>query len=213
MSAAMNGKIHDFKSEHAWAEAQTGAPYWEQLYHQWFPDFLSRQPIPPGGVGQRHGRDTVVVLTNGEQLCVQEKIRRLRDTGDILLEYEHRFRSGYVKPGWVNADEHYDFLAYVFVPSQVGYLLPFQPLRAAWLGHREEWLKLGGGDRQGFRLCPAQNRDYVTWSVAVPTKTLYRAVGSALRVTWEDGAVASGGEPPGTSHVGEYGAYRMEPLV
>jgi hypothetical protein len=205
MSGVNRRPVHDFATDMEWADGQTEQDYWERVYRYWFPDFLTRQTVA-SGVGQRQGRDTVVLLSNGESLKVQEKVRRRRDTGDILLEYEHRYPSGYQKPGWVDADSLYDYLAYVFVPSAVGYLFPFQSLRAAWLRYRDGWLESGKASRDGFRLCPAQNPGYVTWSLAVPTLRLYRAVGDALRVSWAE-------PEPATLKPDAGGTYRMERLI
>lgn len=176
--------VHDFSDDLAYSEEQANAAYWLTLYRGWFPDFLSRTVVPDG-VGQRKGRDTVVVLTNGENLKVQEKVRRREDTGDVLLEYEHRYPSGYVKPGWIDTDSAFDFLAYVFEPSRVGYLFPFQSLRAAWRAHRDEWMGRARSKETGWRLVPARNAQYVSWSIAVPTMPLYRAVYHAQIGRWD----------------------------
>lgn len=175
--------MHDFRQKLDWSQEQAVAPYWEVLYRKWFPDFLNRS-ILPDGHGQRRGRDSVIVLTNGESLRVQEKARDRADTGDILLEFVHEYPSGYERPGWVESNELYQYLAYVFVPTRTGYLFPFQSLRAAWLQHREDWLRWADVPNSGFWVVPAQNKDYVTKSLAVPTKKLYQAVGNALRVRW-----------------------------
>jgi hypothetical protein len=176
---------HDFGERLHWSNQQVGDPVWDKVYRAAFPDFLSRLVVPDG-TGQRRGRDSLVALTNGDTLRVQEKARDLADTGDILLEYEHKYPSGLAKAGWMEKDESCDFLAYIFVPSRTGYLFPFQPLRAAWTRHKQEWLRLAAGDRDGFRRCPARNAKYTTWTVAVPTDRLYSAVGKALRVHWTD---------------------------
>jgi hypothetical protein len=178
-------KPHDFNERLRWAEAQTAEPYWDKVYRLWFPDYLQRLVLPDG-TGQRRGRDSLIVLKNGDTLRVQEKARERLDTGDILLEYEHRYANGRTQPGWMAKDESCDYLAYVFVPSRAGYLFPFQPLRVAWLRNKSQWLGLAERNRDGFRRCPAQNRDYTTWSVAVPIDVLYPAVGSALRVHWPE---------------------------
>ena len=167
--------MNDFTDDLAWSHAQSDADWWEDVYRQAFPNFLTMTHLPADGWAQRAGIDRLVTLTDGTVLKIDEKVRRSQ-WPDILLEYwsDERRRS----PGWIAKPLTCDYIAYAFAPTQVCYLLPFQTLRRAWFVNRQEWV-------EAYRRIEAQNAGYVTVSVAVPVPVLLDALADAMTVKWE----------------------------
>ena len=128
------------------------------------------------GWHQRAGIDRLIVLSSSKTLHIDEKVRE-KDYGDILLEFwsdkERR------TPGWIAKDLSCDFIAYAIAPSRRCYLLPFQPLRAAWRDRRADWVA-----RFGRR--EAQNAGYTTVGVPVPVEEVFTAITDALLVSWAE---------------------------
>lgn len=151
------------------------APFWLDVYRQAFPGLQAAVNVRDDGWAQRGGIDRVLTLKSGKTLNVDEKVRA-KDYPDILLErWSDRDRR---KPGWMQKDLACDFIAYAFVPSRRCYLLPFQTLRSAWLKNGREWI-------EKYQHVPAQNRTYVTESIAVPIDVLMAALQDAMVVSWE----------------------------
>ena len=174
----MTAKVHDFQESLAKSHAQADAPWWIEVYRLAFPDLASAVCVRNDGWAQRGGIDRVLTLHCGKTLLVDEKVRD-KDWPDILLEYwsdyEHRVR------GWVAKDLACDFIANAFVPSQTCYLLPFQTLRRAWRKNHRVWVA-------DYKRIEAQNKGYVTVSVAVPIDVLMAALGDAMKVQWSAAA-------------------------
>lgn len=171
--------VHDFNKSLKFSHDQADAPFWLEVYREAFPTLASAVSVRDDGWAQRGGIDRVLTLCGGRTITVDEKIRK-KDWPDILLEYwSDRDRK---KPGWVNKDLACDFIAYAFLPSQTCYLLPTLTLRRAWLLNGRDWIK------QYQPPVEAQNKGYVTVSVAVPRDVLLAALTDAMRVTWGDAA-------------------------
>jgi hypothetical protein len=127
----------------------------------------------------------VITLTSGRMITVDEKVRE-RDWPDILLELwsneEQRV------PGWIQKPLACEFIAYAFVPSAKCYLLPTLTLQRAWRLHGHDWI----ATCQEVR---AQNKSYVTLSVAVPIDELLAAISDAICVRWERDTAPEWDEP------------------
>jgi hypothetical protein len=166
---------HDFYECLARSHAQANAPFWFDIYRRAFPDLRAAVSVCDDGWGQRGGIDRVLTLVSGKTLWVDEKVR-YTDYPDILLEYwsdkERRVR------GWVAKDLACDYIAYAFIPSQTCYLLPFQPLRAAWRTNCDEWVGV-------HPYVEAVNDGYTSVGVAVPIRVLMRSLNDAMCVNWE----------------------------
>jgi len=148
---------------------------WEEVYRAAFPGFMGMHDLRDDGWWQRAGIDRSIVLSNSKTVLVDEKVRK-KDWGDILLEY---FSDEARKtPGWVRKDLACDFIAYAFLPSRKCYLLPFLQLRRAWDSNGRRWFKQ-------YEIIRADNGNYKTASVAVPTDVLLAALTDAMLVRWE----------------------------
>ncbi len=167
--------IHDFDESLRLSHEAADAPFWLDVYRQAFPGLQAAVNVRDDGWAQRGGIDRVLTLKSGKTLNVDEKVRA-KDYPDILLErWSDRARR---KPGWMQKDLACDFIAYAFLPSQRCYLLPFPTLRRAWLKNGREWI-------EKYPHVPAQNRTYVTESIAVPIDVLMAALQDAMVVSWE----------------------------
>lgn len=174
-------QLHSFQDSLAKSHAQAEAPWWFDVYRQAFPGFVSMMNVRKDGWAQRGGIDRVVQLSSGRTVTVDEKVRE-KDWGDILLErWSDRDRQ---VPGWIQKDLACDYIAYAFVPSERCYLFPFLDLRRAWLSHGRRWCALAQNDRDGFRIVDAQNRGYVTQSIAIPTSDLFASLKDGMCVSW-----------------------------
>jgi hypothetical protein len=172
---------HNFATSLAVSKQTEDEPWWHEIYSRAFPGYLSAVSVREDGWAQRGGIDRVVTLKSGKTLTIDEKVRQ-QAWGDIALErWSDRVRK---KPGWMQKDLACDFIAYAFVPIQTGYLFPFLMLRRAWLSHGREWCELASNQEAGFRVVLADNGNYVTESIAVPTATLLSAVREAMTVSW-----------------------------
>lgn len=167
--------VHDFGASLAYSHSQSDAPWWEQVYRQAFPSFAAMVDVRADGWAQRGGIDRQLVLRDGTTLAIDEKVRS-KVYDDFLLERwsDQQRRT----PGWMQKALTCDYIAYAFVPSRTCYLLPFQLLRRAWRLNGEDWIGK-------YRLVEAQNRGYVTESVAVPIAVVLDAVRDAMVVTWK----------------------------
>ena len=173
--------VHDFEESLDFSESYTDAPWWEEVYRQAFPSMVSMTAVRQDGWAQRGGIDRVIILRSSKTLSIDEKVRR-KDRPDILLEYLSNDQTGAL--GWVAKDLATDYIAYAFIPSQRCYLLPFATLRCAWKEHAAEWIALGKAGDDGFRICPAKNPAYTTFSVAVPIPQLMAALTDAMVIDW-----------------------------
>jgi hypothetical protein len=171
--------VHDFERSLRLSQEQSASPWWELVYREAFPEFAGMTYVGDCPT-QRDGVDRLVVTSNGHVHRVDEKVRTV-DYPDICLEYWSSVERR--SPGWVAKDLGCDFIAYAFVPSGRCYLLPSALLRRAWRLHGRHWVRMGEARHDGFRLIEAQNRGYVTRSVAVPIEELLDAIrGASVRV-------------------------------
>lgn len=167
-------KVHNFKESLAFSYQHEHNEMWDIVYKKAFPTFQDSYSVKNDGWAQRGGIDRVVVLESGKTLSIDEKIRA-RDYGDILLEYWSNLERK--TPGWVAKDLACDYIAYAFAPSKKCYLLPFQQLRQSWKKNKNEWVKK-------YKRIEANNGNYTTISVAVPTNILFDSLLDSMRVSW-----------------------------
>ena len=168
-------KVHNFNEQLQFSRGQIKEYWWEEIYFKAFPTLKSVVEITEDGWAQRAGIDRLIILNSGKQIYVDEKVRR-NNYGDILLEYwsdEEKQR-----PGWIAKDLATDFIAYAIVPIRECYLLPFHTLRRAWKENRFNWVR-------NYKEVRAQNRGYVTVSVAIPTDILLKSLQDAMKIKWD----------------------------
>jgi len=164
--------IHDFQERLAWSHDQEEQPFWEAVYRAAFPGLLSVNSVRQDGWAQRAGIDRVIVLSSGKVIKIDEKVRS-KSYDDILLErWSDEQRK---QPGWVQKPLDCDFIAYAFIDSGVCYLLPTLLLQRAWRENGRKWI----AECQEVR---AQNKGYVTVSIAVPIADLLDAIRECIIV-------------------------------
>jgi len=176
-------RVHDFQESLRQSQSYTDAPWWEQVYRDAFPGFLAMMCVRGNCQAQHLGIDRIVTLGSGQCLRIDEKVRE-RDWPDFVLERWSSNRRPNPTAGWIQKPLQCDYIAYAFVPSRTCYLLPFQQLRRAWIRNGRAWIDLAYRERNGFRVVEAQNRGYVTESIAVPKQVLLDAMLDAMRVVW-----------------------------
>jgi len=180
----MSAPVHDFQESLALSHKYEDAPWWKGVYKRAFVGFRGMYSVRRDGWWQRAGIDRVILLSNSKQVLVDEKVRS-HDWGDILLErWSDKARK---VPGWMQKNQACDYIAYAFAPTGVCYLLPFLQLRAAWVKHGLDWIARAESEleeNRGWRVVPAENKTYVTESIAVPTAVLLSALLGALRITF-----------------------------
>jgi hypothetical protein len=166
---------HDFHQSLRESHAYADAAWWGDVYRQAFQNVESMVSVRDDGWAQRGGIDRIVTLACGRTIEIDEKVRK-EDWPDILLE---RWSDEARKvPGWIQKPLRCEFIAYAMIPSRLCYLLPTLQLQAAWRIHGRRWV-------QEYKPIRAQNRGYITLSVAVPPDVLFGAMQTAMCFTWE----------------------------
>jgi hypothetical protein len=168
--------IHDFGQSLKLSQSYANAPWWEPVYREAFPGFVSMHYVAKDGWAQRGGIDRNIQLDCGKNVTVDEKVRA-EDWNDILLERwsdeEKRIA------GWIQKALACDYIAYAFIPSGRCYLFPFLQLRRAWLLNGRIWI-------EQYPAVRARNNGYTTLSHPIPIDVLLRAVIDASLVTWRE---------------------------
>lgn len=173
-------KVHVFADSLALSHAFAEADWWERAYRAGIPGFQSMSSVRADGWAQRGGIDRIVTLKSGKTVLVDEKVRSHAWPDFLLERWSDRDRR---RPGWIQKDLACDFIAYAFVETKVCHLLPYLPLRAAWLRHGREWVRR-------YPTILANNPGYVTESVAVPIPVVMAAIAGAMAVSWDEMAAA-----------------------
>jgi hypothetical protein len=180
----------------AYSHSQADSPWWETVYRKAFPDHVALIDLRHDGWHQRAGRDRAVVLSSGQTIYVDEKVRR-KSYDDVAIEiwsvYPKDGSAPYppvpdAQPGWARKPMGCDWLAYAFEPARTCYLFPFLGVRAALEKHRTLWVANATKGEVGFRWVVADNRRYDTVSIAVPIWILTEAINDAMTITWLDAA-------------------------
>lgn len=173
--------LHDFRESLARSHAQEEAPWWAEIYGRAFPGYLSAVSVRNDGWWQRAGIDRVITLQSSKTIKIDEKVRE-KEYDDILLEVWSDRDKG--TRGWIQKELACDFIAYAFVQSQRCYLFPWHNLRSAWRLECKTWCEWANERRNGFRVIEAQNRSYVTESIAVPTEILLSTIRQTMVISW-----------------------------
>lgn len=170
-------RVHDFYESLENSHRHADLPLWGELYRAAFPTFQGMFAHSNDGEHQRAGVDRSVLLTNGKQILVDEKIR-FKDYGDILLEYLSNKERNI--PGWVCKPLRCDYIAYTVAPTGKGYLLPTIQLQEAWRRNKHLWMQ----DRYFTARAPNElnGQRWTTLSKAIPVVELFKAIGACLRV-------------------------------
>jgi len=179
-------EVHNFKDSLAFSQKYEQAEWWEENYKKAFPDFMAMHTVKEAGWAQQGGVDRVIILKSGKTILVDEKVRK-RDSEDILLEYWSVEEKK--KPGWIEKDLATDYIAYVFLPSQICYLLPFQLLRKVWEENKTEWIRRSKDKKdKSFTHVRAENnwnggKDH-SCGVAIPIYILMNKLKEASIICW-----------------------------
>lgn len=165
---------HEFKADLELSQRIAAESWWETVYRQAFPDFLSMgAPVTDLGM-QRQGIDRVITLSGGAQIYIDEKVRGPK-YNDVWLETVSVDTTG--APGWVLKPLHCDYLAYAFTGTKICYMFPFQQVRRAWTMYGEKWLRQ-------YPPRPAFNDGYKTWGTVVFLGPFLQALTDAMWTTW-----------------------------
>lgn len=153
--------IHLFDEQNAFSQSCEVTAFLDRFYISAFPN-VARHEFNTDPQRQQAGIDRIIHLIGGDDVYIDEKIRR-KTYQDFMLEYLSNDVTG--KAGWMNKDLDIDYIAYVWLESRSGYLIPWQELTRAWTYAGDGWLKR-------YRRYPAQNNGYKTWCVAVPRRNV-----------------------------------------
>lgn len=192
-----------FEEDLAFSHRQEEQLWWELVYREAFPGFLSMISARSDMEMQRSGIDRLVSLRGGRVLFVDEKVRR-KQWPDIAIEYKHVLADGSKRRGWIAKRLQTDFIAYAFFSSHTCYLLPFQTLQRVWKDNFSDWcLRVSSDAFPGFREVVARNPKnedlllkYHTHSIAIPIDNLLDHIKEALVIRWlPDGRRGEGAAP------------------
>jgi len=177
---------HNFADSLAFSHEADEYPFWKETYEKAFPDMIEMCNHRQDGEHQRAGIDRSVILANSKQILIDEKVRgRNKKTGkvydDIALEYWSDIARKI--PGWVCKPLRCDYIAYAIAPLGKCYLLPVIQLQSAWKMHGENWI----AEPRYFEI-KADNsyngNHWTTVSIGVPVSTVFKAIGSCLRISF-----------------------------
>jgi len=166
--------MNNFKNDLAFSHSAEDLPIWSEIYGKAFPENHGFVNMREDGQLQRLGIDRTVILSSGKAIYIDEKVRR-KDYGDILVEYVSNDKTN--TKGWAEKPLFCDYIAYAILPSYMCYLLPVPQLQKAWIENKKLWLS-----EFGTRL--AKNKNYNTLNCPIPIKTLFLAIGQALRINF-----------------------------
>lgn len=186
--------VHEFGASLAYSHDQADQAWWEPVYREAFPDFVTMVDLRQDGWHQRAGRDRMIVLTSGRSVFVDEKVRK-KAYPDVALEIWSVYPKEHSKPpykpvggavpGWAREAKDCEWLAYAFVPKRTCHLLPFLGVRRALEKYKGAWVADANAEANGFRWVKAENPRYDTISIAVPISVLNCAIADAMTITWE----------------------------
>jgi len=168
--------MNDFKKDLEYSHSCEDDPCWLEIYKKAFPTMTNIISHRQDGWHQRDGVDRSIILANSKQILIDEKARRIKNTGDIMLEYISNDKNN--SPGWAEKSLRCDYIAYAFMPSGIAYLLPVLQLQHAWQKNKDLWLSK-------YKTRAAINKSYKTLNCPVPTNELYKEIGQCLRIDFE----------------------------
>jgi len=173
------GEEHNFNEDLQKSLAYAKNPIWEKIYRRAFTNFGSMTDIWHKCQAQLDGIDRVIVLTNGETINIEEKVRD-KHYPDILLEIWADKKNS-VK-GWIKKDLRCHFIAYLFKDIEACHMLAYAPLKAAWKKNEVEWCELAAKEKDGFRFARANNDGYTSECICIPTGKLLLAMRDAMMI-------------------------------
>jgi len=147
--------------------------FWKEVYKIFFPNMVGMHSHNEYGNHQLNGIDRSITLLNGKTILLDEKSRRIEDTGDIMLEYVSN--NNYNSPSWCEKELLCDYIVYAFIPSKKAYLLPTAQLQQVWKKNKEVWLDIYGRKK-------VKNDSYETLCCPVKTETIYQAISDLHKV-------------------------------
>lgn len=177
--------IHSFNEQLAFSKSKEGSL--DSIYRTYFQNVsgVSRIERIDEMTRQRAGIDTIVTLNSGETIKTQEKWRTREFTGDFLIEYCSVSRNGNCeKPGWIYSIDS-DYIFAVYAPSQLVKIYPVVQLKIAWSNNKDCWIST-------HRIIRAQNPNYITLSVAVPTDTLEHEITKVMQFEYQQKISSAG---------------------
>jgi len=165
--------VYDFAQQLEWSKANSDESQWNAFYQRLWPD--ARYVLTPDRESQRAGIDRRIVLPNGRNILVDEKLRSTARWSDVLLE-EWSVFYGVGNPrnkvGWsLDMNKRVDFVAYAIPLLGLCYLLPFELLRQTYIANKDPWHQV----RSAYPL-DAQNVGYRTRNCAVKWSVLREAM-------------------------------------
>jgi len=144
------------------------------FYFRLFPQLKEIQIVQQIDL-QKQGIDKILIFQNGKEIWIDEKKRRIAYPDILLEEYSNFDKKIW---GWLGRTKKTDYIVYAVMPSKKVYLLPFLLLQKVWLKNYQNWLNQYG------RLF-AQNKDYRTSNIPVPTQILLEAIKKEMSVSLE----------------------------
>ena len=176
----MSGTEHVFSESLSWAQEQEAAPWWAEVYGDFFRDYSHHTHILSDGWAQRAGVDHVITLKSGKVWAVDVKARdavKGKVYRDCLLEFISNDKKQ--TPGWVVKDLAADFIAYAIVPLRKVWLLSVPQLQRAWVTCSAEWTR-----PENIRKSP--NNGYNTLNAPVDWRVLMEAMWMAGYTRWSE---------------------------
>lgn len=129
--------VANFGEDLRFSQDLSEEPAWAEYYLRLFPTLVSHVLVPQDGPMQRSGIDRILILASGQQITVDEKLRRTK-FNDILLERWSDLER--YKPGWTaDPTKACDYVAYAIPVLAKCFFLPFPLLKAAFLEHYDDW--------------------------------------------------------------------------
>lgn len=165
--------INEFKKDFRYSNKHD--KFWWKIYSKMFDmNYMFRSPKEL----DMKGVDRVIVLSSGDLITIDEKIRR-GSYDDFLLEYISDKEEN--TPGWIEKPLECDFIAYAFEEEETAYFFYWLELSKLWKKVGNAWIGNGKRGEFGFDIVEAKNyKDgkyiYTTISLAIPCQMLLRAL-------------------------------------
>ena len=158
--------MNDFTSQLSQSWHESRQPYWDNIYHQYFPNMVSQSLFDNDMTAQKNGIDRMIYMKNGDRVAIDEKVR-YETYNDILLEESSSVE--YHTPGWIEKDQWVDYISYFFKPTGECNIYPTYILKKAWQQNKHEW-------KHKYKKVEAVNNGYTTVSYPIPKEILNAAI-------------------------------------
>lgn len=157
-----SGVIKDFNIDLKYSLEERDNKLFDDFYYRIFPG-IDKIEFCSDMRTQRQGIDKIIYFKSGNKFTIDEKKRRTT-FNDIALEYEHVFKNGTIKKGWIYKTTC-DYIIYAIMPLKIIFVLPTILLKQVWYLYSEYFLKT-------YKKSYSQNNDYKSWNVFVPSEIL-----------------------------------------